>query len=196
MCGRVRGGGDLRIRLWHPFRPSPLHFRGVGEFVLGAIESGFRRGRVECSVDCGFVGERGVDRGEFWFGPADPIGDVLEPVEFGGSVWLVGGVDVGFVSGAGEGDVGALACGVGGDDEVGGVAGVPLGGEGVLHVGEAEIGLGDLVVVEPQFGAVRETDINGARFRVDVPDHGSRPVAQLSLLVVDGLPDLDLVAGV
>ena len=43
---------------------------------------------------------------------------------------------------------------------------MPLGRERMLDVGEAEVGLGDLVLVEPQFGAVCETDITA-------PDCGS-----------------------
>ena len=50
----------------------------------------------------GFVGERGLDRREVWLGPADPIRDVLEPVDLGGTVRRVSGVDVGFFSRAGE----------------------------------------------------------------------------------------------
>ena len=115
----------------------------------------------------------------------------------GWSVGGVGAVDVGFVSGPGEGDVGAFACGVTGDDEVGGVGGVPLGWEWVLDVGEAEVGLGDLVLVERQFGAVREAEIDGARFRVDVHDLGGGAVAQLPVfVVVDGAANLDVVAWV
>ena len=57
-----------------------------------------------------------------------------------------------------------------GDDEVGGVGGVALGWEWVLDVGEAEVGLGDLALVEVEFGAVREAEIDGAGSRVDAGD--------------------------
>ena len=122
--------------------------------------------RAGCS-STSFVRERCLDGGEFWLGAIDPLSEVLESVDPGRWVWNVGGVDVGFVSRAGEGYVGALAGGVARDDQVGGVGRVPLGWECVLHVGEAEVGLGDLAFLEAQFGAVREAELERAGSRVD-----------------------------
>src|SRR5450755_5050275 len=98
-----------------------------------------RLAAVRRSGDRRLVLERYGDRREVGLGPADPFGNCLKaiavPIRFDG----LGGVEVCLVAGAGERDVGALACGVGGDDQVGGVGREALGGKWVLDVGEAEL---------------------------------------------------------
>lgn len=80
---------------------------------------------------------------------------------------------------------------------MGGVGGVPLGWERMLDVGETEVGSGELVLVELQFGAVGEAEIEAARFRVDARDDADGAVAKGSSVgVMDGAADLDVVAGV
>jgi len=77
-----------------------------------------------------------------------------------GGVELVdGGVEVGLFAGAGEGDVGALLGGVFAHDKVGGVGGLALAGEGVLDVGEPQVGLVDLPAVEGDLASVWQLEL-------------------------------------
>ena len=100
-------------------------------------------------------------------------------------------------TGAGERDIRPLSRHLTADDYVCGVCGVPLGGEWVLDVGKPQIGLLYLVMVELQASAVGEPQLELAPFTVHGRDRRAGAVAQRAVVgVVDGVPDLDLVAGV
>lgn len=108
---------------------------------------------------------------------------------------VVAGIQVGALPGAGERDVGAFPGGVLSDDEVRGVAGVALGREGVLDVGEADIGGCNLSAVEDRVAAVAEPELEPARVHVAHPPE--RSVAYMpEVWMADCLAHLNLVAGV
>lgn len=112
-------------------------------------------------VEVLFVGDGGADRRDLWFGAAHPLGKHGQRVVLGlveGELFAlglgVGGVDVGVLAGAGERDITAFLGGVFGDDQVGGVACVALGGERVLYVGEPDARFVGLGAGEPGGAAV------------------------------------------
>jgi hypothetical protein len=73
----------------------------------------------------------------------------------------------------------------------------PLGGERVLHVGEARLGLVELLPGERDLSAVGEGERRGLVLHIDVGDGGGRPVAQGAVVGVrDRGPELDLITGV
>ena len=136
-----------------------------------------------------------MDRWQVGFGAAHALGQLVQAVAVGAIVGRAG-VDVGLFAGAGERDVGAFAGGVLADDQVRGVGGLALGGERVLDVGEPQVCPGCLLAVERDGLAVGQRQRDGLGVGIDVGDLRGRAVAQLAVLgVVDGVADLDLVAG-
>jgi hypothetical protein len=104
------------------------------------------------------------------------------------------GVDVGAVPCSGDRDVGPFPGGVVAGDQVGRVGGLALGGEGVLDVGEAEVGLVERVRVERGLALVGEAQGEKFAIGVDVEDVAGGAVADLSGLgVLDGVADLHVV---
>ena len=155
-------------------------------------------------VEVLFVGDGGADRRDLWFGAAHPLGKHGERVVLGlveGELLAlglgVGGVDVGVLAGAGERDVSAFLGGVFGDDQVGGVGRVALGGERVLNVREPDARFVGLGAGEPGGAAVCELEGGVLVVGVDVAARwrwcrwGGAEVGVGELVA-----DLDLVAGV
>ena len=143
------------------------HAAGVLELAMGVLEPAARvvLGVLfvgVLAVEVLFVGDGGADRRDLWFGAAHPLGKHGQRAVLGGllegelfALGLgVGGVDVGVLAGAGERDITAFLGGVFGDDQVGGVACVALGGERVLHVGEPDARFVGLGAGEPGGAAV------------------------------------------
>jgi hypothetical protein len=78
---------------------------------------------------------------------------------------------------------------------VGGVGGLPLGGERVLHVGQAQLRLFDLLAVHGQVRDLGEGEVDRVGCWVDAGDLCGAAVAKLAVFaVVQGAADLDLVA--
>jgi hypothetical protein len=190
------GGDGRRVALGRAACPGVV---GLG--LLTGFERRSVRGRglvasvVERVFDVAFVGGGLGDRREVGVEVVDvfcELGeDRLVVAERAG-----GGVEVGVVAGAGEGDVGALAGGVFGDDEVRGVGGDPLCGEGVLDVGQPRLSGVKLLLGERGLTTVGEPQGRGLFVRFDAGEGGGSAVAQDAVLEVgDRGAQLDLVPG-
>jgi|SRR5581483_2303639 len=80
---------------------------------------------------------------------------------------------------------------------MGGVGRLPLGGEWVLDIGEADVGLVELVAPESYLSLPDQPHLDQLALRVDANSLARCPVAQLPEVgVVDGVADLNVVAGV
>lgn len=108
---------------------------------------------------------------------------------------LVADVDVSPLSCATECHVCALGGGALGDDQVRGVGREPLRRHRVLDVGQAQVGLPDLLAVHHDRPIVGQPHRQLPGPRIDACDRGGASVSEQTVGEGDGAADLDLVAG-
>ena len=83
---------------------------------------------------------------------------------------LEAGMDLSALAGARDRDVCAISGCVLGDDQVGAVGRLSLGGERMLHVGQSHVGLIDLALIEGCVSAVGELNRRSGLAGVDLED--------------------------